>query len=304
MALFEWFGTAREGPYDQGIRAFDDGSYEEAANAFEGCLDETTHHATQRLARFYLSESLSHLAHSALRHGSFERAVRFIERALGQYPNYADLHYSLAFALRKLDKAGAALAAVNKALEINPRFARAVLLQGLLWYEGDSEQDGLRRIEHAATLDESLRNERFELAAKLHEAGDKETASGLFEAVIGRDAEELNGYARVGDEALRSGNHDKAAAEYVKALTVTPKYADLRCRYGLSLLGMGRTLEAIVEFEKALEINSRYADAQFHLARALHKAGRAEEAGATLKRLMEQEPHFPGAQELLDRLIG
>lgn len=95
-------GVGRSNSYDSGIKCYDDGRFEEALKLFEHALTETRDVMVQKLARFYIAESHAQLGQAALRRGQYAAAASHFRRALEIHPHYADLHFSLAFALRKL----------------------------------------------------------------------------------------------------------------------------------------------------------------------------------------------------------
>lgn len=299
MALFEWFGFTKNKAYDRGILAFDEGRYCEAIEDFEECLATSEDRATRRLAGFYLSECYANLGHSALRSGRYDRAVVHLQAALERHPGYADLHYGLAFALRKLGRHEDARASVKRALSINPKYAKALVLEGLLLIEGDREADGLEKIAKAVELDHGLDNELYRSALEILSTGDRELALKMIESLTNSSIEESSRHAAAADSLLRNGKFDLAAGEYLKALSITPNYPDLRCKYGLALLGMGRVLDALREFDYALEINSEYADAMFHRSRALIASNDRVAAEASLRKLLALQPDYPGAEDLL-----
>lgn len=299
MALFEWFGSTKSKAYDRGIDAFDQGRYPEAIEAFEECLETTQDTATRRLAGFYLSECYANLGHAALKAECYERAVVHLEAALQRHPNYADLHYALAFALRKLGRIEDAMYSVKRALSINPKYSKAIVLDGLLMIDANREQEGLARISEALELDQCLDSVSYANAIQILNSGERALALKMLESLTNASAEESARHTAAGDSLLGNGKFDLAASEYLKALSITPNYPDLRCKYGLALLGMGRASEALRQFESALEINPNYADAKFHLSRALIASNRRAEAAEALNNLLADDPEYPGALDLL-----
>ncbi|MCS7066371.1 MAG: tetratricopeptide repeat protein, partial [Fimbriimonadales bacterium] len=100
--LQRFLGIGRSHAYDEGIRCYDEGRFEEALRLFERALTETRDLMIQKLARFYVAESHAQLGQAALRRGQYEIAEAHFAKALEIHPNYADLHFQRAFALRKL----------------------------------------------------------------------------------------------------------------------------------------------------------------------------------------------------------
>src|SRR5579871_314228 len=103
--LGKMLGFWRNDHYDKGIRLFDQGLYEEAiaefalAQGVKGKPDPLT----ERLASFYTAESYAHLGHTAMKHGQWDKAETCFRHALEIHPNYADLHFHMALALREVE---------------------------------------------------------------------------------------------------------------------------------------------------------------------------------------------------------
>src|SRR5205814_821331 len=100
--LGKMLGLGRSEHYDRGIRMFDQSLYEEAIVEFGRVVESPERDAvSERLALFYTAEAHASLGHRALKRGAWERALAHYEKALAIHPQYADLHFSQALALRR-----------------------------------------------------------------------------------------------------------------------------------------------------------------------------------------------------------
>jgi len=81
-----------------------------------------------------------------------------------------------------------------------------------------------------------------------------------------------------------------------------PGYADVRCRYGETLLELGQVDAAIAQFEAALKINSKYADAMAALGVAQLRSGDPNSARCSFDQVLDWNPEHPVASEQLRRL--
>jgi len=297
-------GVGRSNFYDEGIKCYDDGRFEEALKLFEHALTETRDVMVQKLARFYIAESHAQLGQSALRRGQYAIAATHFERALEIHPHYADLHFALAFALRKLRDHERAARHLKEALQINPRFAKAVLFQGILWYEMGQREDGLRRITEALTLDSGYDRARFEQALAHDRAGRTDQAIALFETLSSNSTDDALYHAQIGDDLYRRGDFVAAVAEYRKALAIHPNFADIRNHLGMALAALGKEAEAIEQFQHALEINPRYLEARLNLALTLRDMGRTAEARRHFQIALDIDPENPIARSALNDLAA
>lgn len=298
----KWFGFGRDENYDQGIRFFDRGAYEDAIVAFEACMNASLDPSTTRLARFYVGESHAQLGHAAMRSENYTAAVQRFECALDLHPNYPDLHFQLARALGKIGDRNGELKELAASLKINPQYAEAVLYQGILWYEEGRFDEGLERIGQAVAIEPLFNRERYRFALKCHEAGDTARALANLPALMDGTPCDGNFHAQFADSLIKDGRMEEALEEYAKALDLAPNYADIRCRYGQALFESGAVEKAIEQFQRAVEINEKYVDAHAQLGIAWRKLGKEREAREEFKYAVGLDPHhIVAAQELARR---
>ncbi|MCS6775023.1 MAG: tetratricopeptide repeat protein [Chloroherpetonaceae bacterium] len=293
--LSKMMGFGRNAHYDRGVRLFDQGRYEEALAELQlaenqgGKRDEVT----RRLITFYMGESYTHLGHLAMKHGCWDRAEQCFRNALEIHPQYADLHFHLALALRAQKRLEDALVSLENALQINPRFAKAHFYKGLIGYEQGARDEGLASLYRALELEPGFRTEAFHRAVEYHQNGDFLAALQTFEQVSHTEVDDILFHYRLGDDLLRRGLYDEAIAEYQKALALNPNYADIRNHLGMALSMKGLFTEAVAEFEHALRINPRFVDAMVNLAVTLRDNGRVEEAQNYFQKALELDPYHP-----------
>jgi Tfp pilus assembly protein PilF len=302
--LGKWFGFAREEVYDRGIRAYDHGDYDGAIDAFEACLDAPLEPSLVRLARFYLCESYAKLGGERVRAGEFDNAIIHLEKAISICPNYPDLHLQLAKAFREQGRMADQARALENALTLNPKYVDAIVQQGVMLYETGRIDEGLARIEQAVRMDSTLEGERYRFALTCHERGDTARAAANFSALSTVALDDANLHARVADSFARQGMFEEAAQEYDRSLRSSPHYADVRCRYGQTLMALGQPREAVQQFREALRINDLFVEAHVQLGLALRRMNIEPEAQAEFRRAVEINPDHPVAVKELARLAG
>jgi tetratricopeptide (TPR) repeat protein len=298
----KWFGFGRDENYDEGIRCFDRGGYENAIVAFEACLNDPSDPSTARLAHFYIGESHAQLGHAALHSENYPEAVRRFESALELHPNYPDLHYQLARACGKVGDREGESRELDTALRLNPQYAEAVLYQGVLWYSEGRFDEGLERIGQAVAIEPLFNQERYRFALRCHEVGDTARALANLPALMEGAPCDANFHAQFADSLVKDGRFDEAIEEYSKALDLAPSYADVHCRYGQALFETGSVEKAAEEFRRAIEINENYVEAHAQLGIALRRLGQENEARAEFKCAVGLDPyHLVASQELARR---
>lgn len=72
-----------------------------------------------------------------------------IEQALEHHPEFADLHYHCGEVCRRLGRQAEAIAHVEKAVSLNPRYVSALIRLARLYGETDRWREGMKRLEQA-----------------------------------------------------------------------------------------------------------------------------------------------------------
>ncbi len=274
--------------------AVHNGHYEEAVRILRLCLQKNPNRKTVRRAKSLLGECYSRLGRMALQAGDWTKLSQWMRVAVEDFPDYPDFHYNLAVALRRLGKPSEALHHIEKSLRRNPRNARAILYQGLLWYELGQVEQGMRRIEEAVSLEPAFYTPVFERAKWMHLSGNTEAALVLFESLEIPTVQDSRSLIEEAEKAVQEGRFADSALLYKKVVQMCPDYPDFRCRYAQILMELGQYGSAQEQLQIALEKNPTYSDALLDLALTLLAMGQTVEARTTLQRLKEIDPDHPG----------
>lgn len=93
---------------------------------------------------------------------------------------------------------------------------------------------------------------------------------------------------RQGNDLSRSGDFEKAAEEYEKALELEPQYVDAMTNLGVAYYNLGQLDQAIVQYSKAIEIAPSDADIRSNLAAAHVQKHQDTGDPEELKKALEQ----------------
>lgn len=169
----------------------------------------------------------------------------------GHPKGYADIYNKLGIIACQKGKTQNAVEYFGKALEINPRYTEASL----------------------------------NLAISLNDLGQYDAASKIFSKaaeVVRAESESIDPYvygklanehAKLGDLYSEIGLLDEALAQYRKALSMRPNFADVLTKLGIALREKGLFDEAIENFNKAKKINSQYTTSMIHLGITYYMKG-------------------------------
>lgn len=189
-------------------------------------------------------------------------ALALLDRLARAQPQAPLVHYEHGLALGRLGRGEAAVAALRRAVALQPTLARAWLaLADHLRAIGDAEGADAAQLAHVR---HSVRD------PALLEAGEALAADRLPEA-------ETRLKAR-----LQQQPTDVAAIRMLAELAVR----------------VGRTDEALHLLERCLELAPGFREARQHYALVLHRDQQSERALVQLDRVLADDPHNPGARTL------
>ena len=141
------FGLVPSDPFTAGLQKMQRGELREALASFEPLL-ESPDEALRKMARLYACEAMLQLGDEILDTDA-EAALDCYESASGLQPTFADIHHRIGrLRLTHGDLPGAR-AALDRALEINPRFfaARLDALEVSLGLDSEDVGDRLQELE-------------------------------------------------------------------------------------------------------------------------------------------------------------
>lgn len=218
-----------------------------------------------------------HEGREAFERGDFRAALKQFRQVLLRYPHFADIRNLAGLCLSFLGEPQEAIEQFDEALARNPGYVEAHINRALT-------------LNNVGRLDEG--REAFERAARYEQEGSGELSS----AVASKLA---NAHAAVGDLYLAAGAVEQASEQYRRALSLRPRFQDIRNKLGQCLLQMGFAEAAVAEFEAALSGNERFLQARLNLGLAFIRLGRVDEALAEWRRCEAQDAQHPQVRAYL-----
>lgn len=219
------------------------------------------------------------------------RSVATAREAIRSHPQSAEAYLALAEALTNGEEVESASAALDRALELNPRLAVAWYGKGLQAAREKNWPSAIESFQHA--LDAGYVPARLELAEMLLRIGDFTRAARELESVIRLEPKQAGAHYGLGLVRMQEGNFDAAEASFRQAMALRPQYADAEEGLGEVLLNRQAWPEAANVFERVLTERPSSTGAINGLATALSRIGRQEEA----------RKEFARAQQLARRSV-
>ena len=226
--------------------------------------------------------------------------------------------------LRANGKIFESLDILNKAIELKPNYAEALVNRGLLSLAQKDKVTALSDLEKAHTLKPHIKQiwdlliglkveakdytsavkilinmieidpnyERsFSLLIACNQKADNPTLAQIsFQKILDVRPHDATAHVNLGQALRLQGKNNQAIDHFKKALAIKPKYAEAYNNIGLSLRDQGKLQKARDAYKTALSIKPDYPEAINNMGNALMKQGRLEEALAAYQNAINIKP--------------
>ncbi|HTR22238.1 MAG TPA: tetratricopeptide repeat protein [Gemmatimonadales bacterium] len=209
-------------------------------------------------------------------------AIHVLEEVVASGRSFADAHHLLGLSYSLVGQQERALAALDHALMLNPRYVEALVHRALVLNELGREDEATESLRAAGRLGGEPRHGfSAHVAAKL-----------------------ANHHAALAAAYAEAGGLKEAIAQYQAALTLGPGFHDLRYKLGRLLLEAGRALEAREQFEVIVRDRPNFGDAAAMLGLACYLSGdgiAAREVWEASRARRPEDPRVEAYLAMLDR---
>ena len=135
-----------------------------------------------------------------------------------------------------------------------PKDKRAHDDLGTVYYFRDEDDKAIAELEKAIEIDSRFAPPYNMLGYAYREKGDYDKAEEAFKNYVGLIPDEANPHDSMADLYTKMGRHEDAIKHYEKAVELNPKFAVSQRKIGTNLMFMGRYDEAREAFRKAMEM--------------------------------------------------
>jgi len=262
---------------------------EEATHAFEQAILFAPARVEVRLgtARAYLESGQKE---------DLERAMEMLQRTAELAPDLATVHSALGRAYERRDDNPAAVAAYERALQLDPgyRYVRRRLLRISL-----ERKDFTRaRLEAERLLQDAPDvPEHHFLAALVADREDRADPARQHyrEAISRAKGNYPEAFLNLGLLEKSEGHPDKAQQAFEEALKLRPDYRAAYNNLGGLHADAGRLAEAEAAYRKAIELDASYASAWYNLGELFSRQGKYAEAIPAYQGALKARPSYTRA---------
>lgn len=239
--------------------------------------------------------ALRAIVEKLLKSGKAQQAQDLVAGLVAKHGDVASLRELNGVLLTELGRDADAKAEFQKALEIDPKYARAKIGEATLLARAGDSAGAIKLFDEAAQLNPTDIMPAYSAAQIALGAGDVAGARERLEAIVKRDpghAGARNDLAWLLAQQKQDLERALALAEEAHRLDPSPEITDT---LGYVLLQAGQTERAVQLLEKAVSRRPDSPSIRYHLALALDRQGDKQRAVEALRQALQAGP-FPEAE--------
>ncbi|NEQ39274.1 MAG: tetratricopeptide repeat protein [Okeania sp. SIO3I5] len=188
--------------------------------------------------------------------GEKQKGIKDYDKAISLDPESAHKYYNWrGWWLHILEDSEAALADINKAIELKPDRAFYYKNRGNAYFQIGEKQKGIKDYDKAISLDPESADYYNWRGVKLYRLEDYEAAIADYNKAIELKPDRAFYYKNRGNAYFQIGEKQKGIKDYDKAISLDPESADYYYNWrGVKLYGLEDYEAAIADYNKAIEL--------------------------------------------------
>ena len=187
--------------------------------------------------------------------GNYQAAIAAADRAIEIDPSQANAYYHRANAYRALDQTENAQRDLDQALTLDPTHARAYAGRGLLYHNANAFEDALEDYDRALELDPWATDVYLNRGGTYATLGELDAALQDYDRALQLEPEDADVYYNRGTVYAIQERYTEALQDFGRALEIKPDFAQVYGNRGLVYKALGETEAAIADLEKFIELS-------------------------------------------------
>ena len=230
----------------------------------------------------------------------YDEAIAAYQKAIEIDPQYATAYNDLGVTYYNKKMYDEAIAAYQKAIEIDPQYDKAYCNLGLSYYYGNKMYDeAIGAYKEAIEINPEYSKAYRYLGVAYRKKGMNDEAIGAYKKVIELNPQYTEAHNELGVAYYNKKMYDEAITAYRKAIETNPEYATAYSNLGLAYRVKKMYDEAIGAYKEAVEINPQYTLAHNGLGLAYYNKEMYDEAIAAYKTAIEINANYSAAHNNL-----
>jgi len=206
---------------------------------------------------------------------------------------------------RRLSEIGSyqpALREVDKAIAIYPDQAEGYLQRAIVHREAKNDFKAIEDYRHALKINDRLPGTHYDLAQSLRRVNLREQAVAEYRHAAELDPSMAQAFSNMGVTLREMGHTGDAIQAFRQAIEAAPRYRKAYNNLGASYAEAGRLGDAVSTFEETTRLFPDYANAYKNLAMAYAAQRRPRPALQAMRRYAQLNPGDPEAAEAIRKL--
>jgi len=191
---------------------------------------------------------------------------------------------------------------LTQARLVGTNFSRDLVNAGDTFLKKNDLEQALPLYEKALEIDPDYAKANLAMGLALTKMGRHEESKRYYQRCIELDPTNAQAFNNLGMWFDRSGDLERARISFEKAVELQPGSYLNHNNLGMAYGKLGENEKAIGEFELALKLNPGYARAYTNLGLMRYRLGQAEEARGLWQKALEVDPAFEEARRALKSL--
>ena len=230
-----------------------------------------------------------------LKKKKIDEAIIVAKKTSKLFPDDIEGMSVLGSCLRANGKFDQSLKYLNRALELNPNYAEALIQRGLISLAKKDTVNALLDLEKAYHLKKHIK-QIWHLVLNLKmEVKDFKNTIAIAEQMVQYNPLDEKIFASIALCHHKLKNYIKAELFFKKAISIKPDYAEAWVNLGLAVKDQGRLDNAIEAFKKAISIKPDFAEAYNNMGTVLKDLEKLDEAIEAFKKAISIKPDFAEA---------
>ncbi len=236
--------------------------------------------------------------------GNWGVALAYFETAaaLPGGSDSATAQFWLGEALLRSGNLTRALAAYQRALQLQPQYPEALLGLAQTQYALGRSEEALQTVEQAIRQKSNYAEAHLFRGKLLQEAGRFAEARAAFDAAIGANDRIAESFYRRALLAIRDGDLDLAIRDLNRAIALQNNFPEAHYWLGRAYYAQGRTESALQAIQKAITLNPDYSEAIFYSGLIAEDQADFTAARNAYQTLISREPTSEWGQRALAQI--
>jgi len=212
-----------------------------------------------------------------------EQAIAVLKQAAQASPGSMSIHFLLGMAYQKSRRPGDAIAALEDALRLDPRYPPALQMMAESLVAVGRREEAARHYRAVLALDDANAGAHGALAQFLRQNGNTDEALHHLQRAIEIDPDNAEALNELGIVYEKQGDLERAADVYRRAVAANPDHAIAQFNLGMLLLRGGHALDAPPHLRQAVVFKPDLARAIVRRAGAFAESGDVDAAEAAFE---------------------